>query len=94
MGRGVLPPDTAPEKPPVTVPMFTTLPRETAEYVMDFTDMALLFVGQTENWDQVCDVLPAGITLVTLPGAEIEQAVIAGLYEAFDQNRPQILPGY
>ena len=57
----------------VTVPMFTTLPQDTAEYVMDFTDMKLLFVGQTENWDQVSAVLPEGITLVALPGATIEQ---------------------
>lgn len=57
----------------VTVPMFTTLPGETAKYVMDFTGMELLFVGQTENWDQVSAVLPEGIRLVTLPGVEIEQ---------------------
>ncbi len=57
----------------VTVPMFTTLPQETAEYVMDFTDMKLLFVGQTENWEQVSAVLPDGIQLVTLPGVDIEQ---------------------
>ncbi len=57
----------------VTVPMFTTLPQETAEYVMNFTEMELLFVGQTENWEQVSQVLPEGIKLVTLPGATIEQ---------------------
>ncbi|MEM0952649.1 MAG: AMP-binding protein [Pseudomonadota bacterium] len=57
----------------VSVPMFTTLPGETAEYVMDFTDMNLLFVGQTENWEQVAAVLPAGIQLVALPGATLEQ---------------------
>ncbi len=57
----------------VTVPMFTTLPGETADYVMDFTDMELLFVGQTENWDHVRKVLPEGIKLVTLPGAELEE---------------------
>ncbi|MEE4661838.1 MAG: AMP-binding protein [Halieaceae bacterium] len=57
----------------VTVPMFTTLPRETAEYVMDFTDMQVLFVGQTENWEQVSAVLPEGIKLIALPGATLEQ---------------------
>jgi long-chain acyl-CoA synthetase len=57
----------------ITIPMFTTLPGETAEYVMNFTDMKVLFVGQTENWDQVAAVLPDGIKLITLPGAEIEQ---------------------
>ena len=57
----------------VTIPMFTTLPGETAKYVMDFTGMELLFVGQTDNWDQVSEVLPEGIRLVALPGVEIEQ---------------------
>lgn len=57
----------------VTIPMFTTLPRDTAGYVMDFTDMKMLFVGETENWDAVKEVLPAGITLVTLPGVTLEE---------------------
>jgi len=61
----------------VVIPMFTTLPGETAQYVMDFTDMQLLFVGQTENWDQVSQVLPEGITLVTLPGAQVDQPHLA-----------------
>jgi long-chain acyl-CoA synthetase len=61
----------------VVIPMFTTLPGETAQYVMDFTDMQLLFVGQTENWDQVSKVLPEGITLVTLPGAQVDEPHLA-----------------
>jgi long-chain acyl-CoA synthetase len=57
----------------VVVPMFTTLPGETAEYVMSFTEMKMLFIGETENWDQVREVLPPGIKLVCLPGVEIEE---------------------
>jgi len=57
----------------VIIPMFTTLPRETAEYVMDFTGMQLLFVGETENWEQIEPVLPEGIQLVTLPGVTLER---------------------
>lgn len=57
----------------VVVPMFTTLPGKTADYVMSFTEMKLLFVGETENWDQVQAVLPADIQLVCLPGVEVEQ---------------------
>ena len=34
----------------VTVPMFTTLPNETATYVMEFTEMELIFVGESDNW--------------------------------------------
>jgi long-chain acyl-CoA synthetase len=57
----------------VVVPMFTTLAGEVADYVMSFTDMKLLFVGETENWEQVRQVLPEGIQLVCLPGVELEE---------------------
>ena len=57
----------------VVVPMFTTLAGETADYVMSFTDMKLLFVGETENWEQIRTVLPTGIQLVCLPGVELEE---------------------
>jgi long-chain acyl-CoA synthetase len=57
----------------VTIPMFTTLPQDTARYVMEFTDMKVLFVGETENWDKVEAVLPADIQLITLPGVELER---------------------
>jgi long-chain acyl-CoA synthetase len=57
----------------VVIPMFTTLPKDTAQYVMDFTDMKLLFVGETENWDKVVEVLPEGIKLVALPGVQLDQ---------------------
>jgi long-chain acyl-CoA synthetase len=57
----------------VIIPMFTTLPQDTAQYVMDFTDMKVLFVGARENWDAVEAVLPSDILLVTLPGVELER---------------------
>ena len=57
----------------VTVSMFTTLPASTAKYILDFTETSVMFVGETSNWDQVSGVLPEGITLITLPGVEIEQ---------------------
>ena len=57
----------------VVVPMFTTLTGDVADYVMSFTEMKLLIVGETENWDQVRQVLPEGITLVCLPGVELEE---------------------
>ncbi len=57
----------------VTVAMFTTLPAATAEYIMDFTETKVIFVGETSNWDAVSGVLPDGVTLITLPGVDIEQ---------------------
>ncbi len=56
----------------VTVPMFTTLPASTAQYIFDFTDTRLLILGETDNWDAVQGTLPDGIDIVTLPGVEIE----------------------
>ena len=56
----------------VTVPMFTTLPASTAQYIFDFTDTRLLILGETDNWDAVKGTLPDGIDIVTLPGVEIE----------------------
>jgi long-chain acyl-CoA synthetase len=57
----------------ITVSMFTTLPGSTAEYIMNFTEAKVMFVGETTNWDQVSAVLPDDITLITLPGVDIEQ---------------------
>lgn len=57
----------------VTVSMFTTLPGPTAEYIFELTQAKVVFVGETSNWDQIVEVLPEGVLLVTLPGVELEQ---------------------
>ncbi len=51
----------------VTIPIFTTLPRGTAEYVLEFSETKVLFLGETENWDQVSEVLAADVQVITLP---------------------------
>jgi hypothetical protein len=56
----------------VTVSMFTTLPPSTAQYIAGFTDAKVLFLGESPNWEAVRPVLPEGITIVTLPGVEID----------------------
>jgi long-chain acyl-CoA synthetase len=56
----------------VTVSMFTTLPANTAQYIAEFTEAKVLFLGESANWDSVQGILPADITIVTLPGVEIE----------------------
>ena len=56
----------------VTVPLFTTHATATAEYILEFTETKVLFLGQTENWEGVKTVLPADCLLVTLPGVECE----------------------
>jgi len=57
----------------VTVAMFTTLPATTAQYILDFTETKVVFVGETANWEGVSSVLPDDVTLITLPGVDIEQ---------------------
>lgn len=57
----------------VTVSMFTTLPGPTAEYIFELTQAKVVFVGETSNWDQIVEVLPKGVLVVTLPGVELEQ---------------------
>jgi long-chain acyl-CoA synthetase len=56
-----------------TVSMFTTLPGATAEYIFELTETRVVFVGETSNWDQISQVLPKGVMLVTLPGVDLEQ---------------------
>lgn len=57
----------------VSVSLFTTLPASTAEYILDFTETRVLFVGETHNWEAVSTVLPEGVTLIALPGVSLQQ---------------------
>ncbi len=56
----------------VTVSMFTTLLQDVAEYILTFTEARVLFVGETSNWEAVKSVLPASVTVVALPGVELD----------------------
>ena len=56
----------------VTVPLFTTHAQATAEYILSFTDTKVLFLGETENWLSVKEVLPEGCVLITLPGVDCD----------------------
>ena len=56
----------------VTVGMFTTLPASTAKYIAEFTEASVVILGESPNWESVQGELPEGITVVTLPGVEIE----------------------
>ena len=57
----------------VTIPIFTTLPGPTAEYVLDFSETKVLLLGETANWDAVREILPEGTTIITLPGVDIDE---------------------
>ncbi len=55
----------------VTVSMFTTLSASVAQYIAEFTEAKVIFVGESQNWEAVRPVLPEGITIVALPGVDI-----------------------
>lgn len=57
----------------ITVGLFTTLPADTAQYILDFADVKVVFVGEAGNWEAVSAVLPDDVILVTLPGVELAQ---------------------
>lgn len=54
----------------VTVPIFTTQSTDTTSYILDFADVQVLFLGESENWDRVGPSLPDHVQLVALPGVE------------------------
>ncbi|NVJ70440.1 MAG: AMP-binding protein [Alphaproteobacteria bacterium] len=60
----------------VAVPVFTTMRPETFNYVLDFADVELLFLGESTNWAEVKDHVPEGITIVTLPGVDAAEGDI------------------
>ncbi|MEO1082103.1 MAG: AMP-binding protein [Pseudomonadota bacterium] len=56
----------------VTVSMFTTLTPSIAQYIAEFTEAKVIFVGESPNWEGVRGVLPDSVTVVTLPGVDVE----------------------
>ncbi len=56
----------------VTVPLFTTHPPATAQYIAEFTEAKVLFLGESPNWEAVRPVLPPDVTVVTLPGVDVD----------------------
>jgi len=56
----------------VSVPLFTTLLADTAEYILNFSDAKVLIVGESGNWNDIKKVLPHGIDIIALPGVDPE----------------------
>jgi long-chain acyl-CoA synthetase len=57
----------------VTIPMFTTLADDVAEYVMTFTEMTALIVGEAENWEKIRHLVPSHVKLIALPGVDLQE---------------------
>ena len=57
-----------------SAPVFTTMTGEDARYILDHSGARLIFVGQTENWQQVRKNLPASCTVIALPFSDVSGA--------------------
>ncbi|MEH6588559.1 MAG: AMP-binding protein [Halioglobus sp.] len=57
-----------------SAPIFTSMTAEDAQYIIDHSDSQLLFVGQTDNWDQLRHALPEHVRVVALPFADVPGA--------------------
>jgi len=57
----------------VSVPIFTTQSVDSAKYILDFSEVRIIFVGESENWSQVSDIVPDHVQLIALPGTGISR---------------------
>ncbi len=60
----------------VVVPLFTTMNAEAVQYIADFVDLEMLFLGAADNWEEVRGCFKPGITIVRLPGAPVVEGAI------------------
>ena len=51
-------------------PMFTTQNADVARYMIDFTEVKALFLGEAENWEKVREVVPDHVDIITFPGVD------------------------
>lgn len=57
----------------VTVPLFGTMTEPVFTYALDFCDVALLFLGDAENWEAVKNALPEHVKIVGFPDIDIPE---------------------
>jgi long-chain acyl-CoA synthetase len=58
----------------IVVPLFTTLRPDTTQYILEFAEVDVLFLGESENWEKIRPIVPDHVKIVTLPGGEPEGA--------------------
>jgi long-chain acyl-CoA synthetase len=57
-----------------SAPAFTSMTGEDVRYILEHSAARVLFVGETENWQQVREVLPAAVKVIALPYANVPGA--------------------
>ena len=55
----------------VSVPAFTTMDAKGTRYLLDNSETKAMFIGPADNWQDVADVIPADITLISMPGVSL-----------------------
>ncbi len=58
----------------VTVPIYTTMPPDKVSYVAEHSDMKAVFVDSSIDIDKLRTLVPAGMALIAMPGADSERA--------------------
>jgi len=56
----------------VSVPAFTTMDAKGTRYLLDNSETKAMFIGPADNWQDVADVIPPGITLLSMPGVSLD----------------------
>jgi long-chain acyl-CoA synthetase len=57
-----------------SAPAFTSMTGDDVRYILEHSAARVLFVGETENWQQVREVLPAAVKVIALPYADVPGA--------------------
>ena len=57
-----------------TAPIFTTQNVDVAKQLMEFVEAKALFLGEADNWERVCGLVPEEVEIITFPGVEYEGA--------------------
>ncbi len=75
----------------VSVPLFTTQMADSARYILEFSGARVLFLGESENWARLCEVIPEDTLLVTLPGVTVSGPHVtwADILKNFADQQPQ-----
>ena len=61
----------------VSVPIFTTMNRESVQYILTETEPSVLFLGESQNWEQIKDLIPPSVDIVTFPNVNIDRNSIS-----------------
>ncbi|WP_374972350.1 AMP-binding protein [Spongiibacter marinus] len=71
----------------ISVPAFTTMDNTGTSNLLKDSETRVMFVGPSENWQSVKNIVPEDIKLISLPGAELGHA-----WASFDQLLEQHPP--